>query len=207
MVSCKKCYKYYNKNVLSNCSICNRIFFSEAILCELLQLSHDNNLNEIECFSYRPNLSIIDSKKKKKPEETTQEIADNEITLSNKNKWLKAYALQQWEKSPDKILCNLSFHVCIITKNRETVFLNTTDLDIASMFSQASSLFTDTVIELLTISADHIHVYINASPDYSIDEIINNTIDFIENKIFITHNDSTKDTYFFERSYFAESIS
>lgn len=199
MVSCENCYKYYNERVITNCSTCKNASLSEALLCELLQLSNDNSKKDIECFSYRPNLSIIGTEEKKH-ENITQEENEEEISLSNKSKWLKAYALQQWENNPDEILFNFNFHVCLITKNRETEFLTNTADNIMSLFSQSASLFKDTQIEILSMSLDHIHMYIISSPDYSIDEIINKSIDYVEQRY-------EENTPIFERSYFAESIS
>ena len=84
------------------CSVCKKASFSDVILCELLQLSNDKNTEEIECFAYRPNLSMVEAEDKKH-EDITQKENVEEISLSNKNKWLKAYALQQWEINQDKI--------------------------------------------------------------------------------------------------------
>lgn len=187
------------------CSVCKKASFSDVILCELLQLSNDKNTEEIECFAYRPNLSMVEAEDKKH-EDITQKENVEEISLSNKNKWLKAYALQQWEINQDKILCNLSFHICLITKNRETEFLASTDNNIISLFSESSSLFTDTQIEILSVGLDHVHLYINSSPEYSVDEIINKSIDYVEQK-YVGSNQKGCENYIFERPYFAESIS
>ncbi|RTZ63437.1 MAG: hypothetical protein DSZ29_06900 [Aquificaceae bacterium] len=212
MPYCNKCYKYHHNIISKDCSICQKLAFEETILCSLLQTTENDS--EIDCFSYRPNLSIIDSAHNEKFDTVLRDEkgnneddkwSDNNFQLSNKHKWLKALALQKLSSNPDQIITDLNFHICLITKAREPLFVDT-DIDLSSMFSGSGALF-DGHLEVLAYGKDHIHLYATTSPDYSLDDVVNKTLSFAMPKIkeaypsFFNKNDTL-----FETVYFAETI-
>jgi len=130
---------------------------------------------------------------------------DKQFQMSNKHKWLKALALQKLSFSPDQIITDLSFHICLVTRAREPLFLDT-DTDLSSIFSEAGSLF-DGHLEVLSYAKDHIHLYANTSPDFSIDDVVNKALSFAEPKIKEAYPELFKEKKtLFEKAYFAETI-
>lgn len=202
MLHCNECYKKHHNVVLKNCEICYRLSFDEYILCDLLRFSEKDN--DITCFAFKPNLSIVgESKKADKIEDDTKEI----VGLSNKHKWLRALAMQKWKSNPDEVFCELNFHICLISRNRDKILSNIMD-DLFSVFFKAATLFENVMIDVLYVSNDHIHLYITTSPDYSIDEVVNKAMSFVE--AAVKDNDPElfrKQARLFEKSYFAETIS
>lgn len=202
MLHCNECYKKYHNIVLKNCDICHRLSFDEGILCDLLRFSEKDN--DITCFAFKPNLSIVgESKKANKIEDDIKEI----VGLSNKHKWLKALAMQKWKSSPDEVFCELNFHICLISRNRDKILSNIMD-DLFSVFFKAGTLFENVMIDVLYVSHDHIHLYMTTSPDYSIDEVVKKAMSFVESAIQNNYPELFgKQTRLFEKTYFAETIS
>jgi len=220
MASCNNCFKHHHNVIAKDCSICQKLAFEEEILCSLLQPA--KNDVEIDCFAYKHNLSVVtaaDNNDAEKPNTVLLDSKDNnekdnkedvvwddkQFQISNKHKWLKALALQKLSFSPDQIITNLSFHICLVTKARKPLFLDT-DIDLSSIFSEAGSLF-DGHLEVLSYGKDHIHLYANTSPDFSLDEVVNKALSFAEPKIKELYPELFKDKKtMFENAYFAESI-
>lgn len=201
MADCNKCYKSNHDVIAEDCSICQKLAFQEGILCSLLQPAQ-NDVNDISCFAYKPNLSVIGSVEK--PDLVSQE-KEAKPQLSNRHKWLKANALQQFDFDSDQIITDLNFHICLITRGRQPLFLNG-DIDLSSIFLEAGSLF-DGHLEVLAYGKDHIHLFANTSPDYSLDTVVNKTLSFVVPKIRQEYPElfNEKDTLF-EMPYFAETI-
>lgn len=75
------------------------------------------------------------------------------------------------------------------------------------IFNDAANQFKDVMIEVLYVDSDHLHLYLNSSPDYSVDEIVNKTLTFVESIINKNYPDILdNETKVFESSYFAETI-
>jgi len=201
MVSCEKCFKFHNPVIAVKCPFCRDYSFQENILCDLLRSGNDSN--ELECFAFKPNLSVIDET------EQSHKLNDNEpAKLSDRHKWLKAYAIQQWKFDSDQIFCEINYHVCLIAKNRNKVFEKMIGQlsEISDMFSKAGEQFKGKV-NLLCLGTDHIHIHIDSPPDYSADEVVQKTMAFFETAIksefseFVDNGESL-----FEKAYFIESI-
>ena len=203
MASCEKCYKYYNSVVSKECDFCRDCSFNENILCDLLQAEHKSY--EVECSAFRPNLSVIDKANKK------QEIAEfdnNEATLTDHHKWLKAYAIQQWNYDDSQIFCHLNYHLCLLTDNRNTLIQKLIgDIEkVSVILAKAGDQFKGKV-SLLCIGVDHVHLHINSPPDYSADEVVKKMISFLEvemNSVFQDLFESKQ--IIFHKTYFIESI-
>jgi len=202
MVDCKECFKFYNRVMPKGCAFCHDYQFQENILCDLLRVG--KNEHELECHAFKHNLSVIGKDKK------SYEFIDDreEIKLSDRQKWLKAYAFQQWKSDPDKIFSNLSFHLCLLIKKRENL------LDkIQEKLDEISSIFVDSgdqydgKVSFLCAGRDHIHLHIELSPDYAPDEIVRKISTFSEHEIIsklpelLEYKDGL-----FEKTYFIETI-
>ncbi len=203
MVNCKKCFKFYNRVVVEGCTFCHKYQFQENILCDLLRAEKDEN--QLERHSFKRNLSVVGEDK------NFYEYIHNdneEIKLSDRQKWLKAYALQQWKFDPDKIFTNLNFHLCLLIKEREQLLTRVKeDLDkISSIFVDTGDSF-DGKVSFLSAGKDHVHLHIKLSPDYAPDEIVGKIARFSEVSIkkefpgLLECNEEL-----FEKTYFIETI-
>ncbi|MCP5275704.1 MAG: transposase [Burkholderiales bacterium] len=203
MVNCNKCFKYYNAIISGNCSFCQKYGFQENILCDLTRAIH--NSNEVKCFAFKPNISIVGGNK-----EIFEAVpnSDNDKELTERHKWLKAYAVQQLKSNPDQMICNLNFHVCLVTTNRENLLESIVGelSENFSIFQNAGDKY-DSKVNLLSVDYDHIHLLINTTPVYSVDEMINNVIEHLNSGIKNEFPDLFGNKkVIFEKSYFCETI-
>jgi REP element-mobilizing transposase RayT len=75
------------------------------------------------------------------------------------------------------------------------------------MVRQAAVPFEQTTAHVLWLASDHLHLYIDATPDYALDEIVHAIIAYLEHEVAnlfpaLQHSDQPV----WERAYFAESI-
>jgi len=201
--SCDKCFKYYNPVVCENCSFCHDYMFHENILCDLTRFVQ--NEKEIKCFAFKANLSLVGENN-----EFYQTVSnnDNDQKPLERDKWLKAFSLQQLKSDPNQIVGNLNYHVCLTTVNREKLFENFESklIKTTSIFHNAGDRF-DSEVSLLYAGHDHIHIHIKSSFDYSIDEVINEVVMNLNSALKIEFIELFKNrNKIFEKSYFAETI-
>ncbi len=135
------------------------------------------NSSEIECFAFKPNISVVGENK-----DIFESVpnSDNDKELAERHKWLKAYAVQQM--NVDELI------------------------EQSSIFQNARGKY-DCEINFLCVGYDHIHLHINTTPDYSIDEVINYVLEHLNSGIrnaFPGLFDNKK--VIFEKSYFGETI-
>jgi putative transposase len=137
----------------------------------------------------------------------TEGVIENAEGMSPKEKWFKAYAVQQLEMNPDLIYANLRYHVVFSTVQRTKLFSHQDFDRIDSVFHQAKFPFEKTNVHLLCLAPDHMHLYIDASPDYSLNEIVNAVIDYSEQEIPTQLPELQQNSQLlWERAYFSESI-
>jgi REP element-mobilizing transposase RayT len=203
MDSCEKCYKFYNSVVSNKCNFCRDYSFDENILCDLLQAEYSSY--KVECSAFKPNLSVIGEANKK---HKIAEYDNHEAKLNDNHKWLKAYAVQQWKYDDSQLFYDLNYHLCLLSKNRNTIVnkLNNDLEKVSAIFEKAGDQF-DGKVSLLCIGADHIHLHVNSSPDYSADEIAQKTITFLEVTIKSEFQEIFRDQEkIFQKTYFIETI-
>jgi REP element-mobilizing transposase RayT len=76
-----------------------------------------------------------------------------------------------------------------------------------SVAHQAEFPFENTSVHLLCVAPDHIHLYIDASPDYALDEIVNAVMEYSEREIPIQLSELQQSHQsLWERAYFSEGI-
>jgi len=205
-MQCNKCHWNKNKKPLKDCSFCARLEFSEDILCSITRSSFEED-DLLECGAYRPKLSLASSEQHndRKPEK----IESENYKLSDKEKWLIAYSKQQLQSNPDKFNFKLQFHVCLISKNRNVIFSSPTEQfeKLKNIFSQIANGLDNTQIEVLWVSTDHIHLYVNTIPDYAFDEIASKFISISEREIISIYPEiMNKSNFVWEIGYFVETI-
>ena len=157
------------------------------------------------CAAFRPVLSVVrhDEIEARPMEEGSEDI----VHISPKDKWFRAYAVQQLSHHPDLIAFTIRYHVVFSTRQRVNVFASEHREQMVDMVRQAAIPFEQTTAHVLWWASDHLHLYIDASPDYSLDAIVHAIIDGLEHemaKLFPALPPSNQPVW--ERAYFAEGI-
>ena len=201
---CQECHKHHHTTFVKACRLCSDLQCPEQILCNLVR-DDIRDENSFECHAFRPKLSVV-SRDDTEPSQT-EDASENTEGMSPKEKWFKAYAVQQLGMNPDLIYANLRYHVVFSTVQRNQLFSHQDFEWIDSIFHQAESAFENTNVHLLCLAPDHIHLYIDSSPDYSLDEIINAVMESSEQEIAMQLPDLQKsNNSLWKRAYFLEGI-
>jgi REP element-mobilizing transposase RayT len=94
--------------------------------------------------------------------------------MNAQQKYRLALALQQLQRNPDEIVCNLQYHLCLVTRHREQIFVDTEPY-IEPIVQCFESLAVEAAgiikARLLWLAADHMHIYLEATPDYAVDRL------------------------------------
>jgi REP element-mobilizing transposase RayT len=201
---CQACYKHYRSTVVKACPFCDDVRFSEQVLCDLVREGQSEK-QPFRCAAFRPALSAVHH------DETealpTEEGSEETVSMSPKDKWFRAYAVQQLSFNPDLIDFTIRYHVVLSTRQRTNVFASEHSEQIADMVEQAALSFEQTTAHVLWLASDHLHLYLDATPDYSLDEIVHAIREYLEHKmanLFPALQLSNQPVW--ERAYFAESI-
>ena len=108
---------------------------------------------------------------------------------------------------PDLIDFTIRYHVVLSTRQRVNVFSREHREQIVDMVRQAALTFEQTTAHVLWLASDHMHLYIDATPDYALDEIVHAVREYLEQAIArllpaLQHSHQPV----WERAYFAEGI-
>jgi REP element-mobilizing transposase RayT len=201
---CQACYKQYRSTVIKACPFCRDVQFPEQVLCDLVREGQSEK-QSFRCAAFLPPLSVV------QPDHTEALSMDegNEDTanMSPKDKWFRAYAVRQLSLSPDLVDFTIRYHVVFSTRQRTNVFSSEHREQIADMVRQAAVPFEQTTAHVLWLASDHLHLYIDATPDYALDEIVHAIMDDLEREMAhllpeLKHSNQPV----WERAYFAEGI-
>jgi REP element-mobilizing transposase RayT len=201
---CQACYKHYRSTVVNACPFCRDVQFPEQVLCDLVREGQSEK-QPFRCAAFRPALSVVHH------DETeallTEEGSEETVNMSPKDKWFRAYTVQQLSLHPDLIDFTIRYHVVLSTRQRVNVFSSEHREQIADMVRQAALPFEQTTAHVLWLASDHMHLYIDATPDYALDEIVHAIMDDLEREMAnlfpaLPHSNQLV----WERAYFAEGI-
>jgi REP element-mobilizing transposase RayT len=201
---CQACYKHYRSTVVKACPFCRDVQFPEQVLCDLVQEGQSEKLS-FRCAAFQPALSVV------QPDHTDAEHAEegseDTVNMSPKDKWFQAYAVQQLSLHPDLIDFTIRYHVVLSTRQRTNVFSSEHGEQIGDMVRQAALSFEQTTAHVLWLASDHLHLYIDATPDYALDEIVHAIREYLEHEMAnllpaLPHSNQPA----WERAYFAEGI-
>jgi REP element-mobilizing transposase RayT len=136
-----------------------------------------------------------------------EEGSADTVNMSSKDKWFRAYAVQQLSLQPDLIAFTIRYHVAFSTRQRVNVFASEHSEQMAELVRQATSAFEQTTAHVLWLASDHMHLYIDASPDYALDEVVHAIREYVEHEMAnlfpaLPHSNQLV----WERAYFAEGI-
>ena len=102
---------------------------------------------------------------------------------------------------------NLRFHVVLSTVQRIKLFSNQHVDQIDEIFDRAEYPFETTNVRLLCLAPDHIHIYIESSPDYALDEVVNAVMAYLDREIPLQLPELKQNRQLlWERAYFSEGI-
>src|SRR5215470_8101400 len=201
---CQACYKYHHATVVNACPCCRDVQFPEQVLCDLVRQGQSEK-QPFRCGAFRPALSVV--RHDKIEASPAEEGSEDTVSMSAQDKWFRAYAVQQLSLHPDLIAFTIRYHVVFSTRQRVNVFASEHRAQIADMVRQAAVPFEQTIAHVLWLAADHLHLYIDASPEYALDEIVHAIREYLEHEmvnLFPALPPSNQPVW--ERAYFAESI-
>jgi REP element-mobilizing transposase RayT len=200
---CQACYKYYRSTVVKSCPFCDDVPFPEEMLCDLVREGQSEK-QPFRCAAFRPALSVVHHDHTEALH--MEEGSEDTVNMSPKDKWFRAYAVQQLRLNPDLTDFTIQYHVVLSTRQRTNVFSSEHREPMADMVRQAALPFEQTKVYVVWLASDHLHLYIDASPDYALDEIVHAIMDALEREIrqFPALQHSNQPVW--ERAYFAESI-
>jgi REP element-mobilizing transposase RayT len=201
---CQACFKHYRSTVVKACPFCHDVQFPEQVLCDLRREGKSEK-QPFRCAAFRPALSVVQHDHTDAPH--VEEDSADTVNMSPKDKWFRAYAVQQLSLSPELVDFTIRYHVVLSTRQRTNVFSSEHREQIADMVRQAAVPFEQTTAHVLWLASDHMHLYIDATPDYSLDEIVHALREYLEHEmanLFPVLQPSNQPVW--EQAYFAEGI-
>jgi REP element-mobilizing transposase RayT len=190
--------------VVKACPFCRDVQFPEQVLCALVREGQSEK-QPFRCTAFRPALSVV------QPDPTEalpmEEGSEDTVHMSPKDKWFRAYAVQQLRFDPDLIAFTIRYHVMLSTRQRTNVFASEHREPMADLVRQAAVPFEQTTVYVVWLASDHLHLYIDATPDYALDEIVHAIREHLEHAMTqllpaLQHSDQPV----WARAYCAESI-
>src|SRR5215475_522911 len=179
---CQACYKYYCSTVVKACPFCDDVQFPEQVLCDLGREGQSEK-QPFRCGAFLPALSVV--RHEEIEASPVEEGSENTVNMSPKDQWFRAYAVQQLSFHPDLIAFTIRYHVVLSTRQRVNVFSSEHREQIADMVRQAALPFEQTTAHVVWLAADHLHLYIDASPEYALDEIVHAIREHLEHEMAI----------------------
>ena len=201
---CQACYKHYRSTVVTACPCCDDVQFPEQVLCDLVREGQSEK-QPFRCAAFQPALSVV--RHDEIEARPMEEGSEDTVHMSSKDKWFRAYAVQQLSFNPDLIDFTIRYHVVLSTRQRVNVFSSEHREQITDMVRQAAVPFEQTTAHLLWLASDHLHLYLDATPDYALDEIVHAIREYLEHEmanLFPALPHSNQPVW--ERAYFAEGI-
>src|SRR5215475_1990844 len=177
---CQACYKHYRSTVVKACPFCDDVQFPEQVLCDLVREGQSEK-QPFRCTAFRPALSVV--RHDEIEASPAEEGRADTVNMSPKDKWFRAYAVQQLSLNPDLVDFTIRYHVVFSTRQRDKVFSSEHREQMVDMVRQAVLPFEQTTAHVLWLASDHLHLYIDATPDYALDEIVHAIREYLEHEI------------------------
>ena len=201
---CQACYKHYRSTVVKACPCCDDVQLPEQVLCDLVREGQSDK-QPFRCAAFRPALSVVQHDHTEALHR--EEGSEDTVNMSPKDKWFRAYAVQQLSLNPDLIAFTIRYHVVLSTRQPTNLFSREHGEPMADLVRQAALPFEQTTAHVLWLASDHLHLYIDATPDYALDEIVHAIREHLEHAMAnllpeLQHSHQPV----WERAYFAEGI-
>jgi len=201
---CQACYKHYRSTVIKACPFCVDAQFPEQVLCDLVR-EDQSEKQPFRCTAFRPALSVV--RHDEIEASPAEEGSEDTVNMSSKDKWFRAYAVQQLSLHPNLSDFTIRYHVVLSTRQRVNVISREHGEPMADLVRQAALPFEQTTAHVVWLASDHMHLSIDATPDYALDEIVHAIREHLEREIanlFPALPHSNQPVW--ERAYFAEGI-
>jgi REP element-mobilizing transposase RayT len=190
--------------VVKVCPFCDDVQFPEQVLCDLVREGQSEK-QPFRCAAFQPALSVV--RHDEIEASLAGESSEDMVSMSPKDKWFRAYAVQQLSFHPDLVYFTIRYHVVFSTRQRTNVFASEHREPMADLVRQAAVPFEQTTAHVLWLASDHLHLYIDASPEYALDEIVHAIREYVEHEmIHLSLTLQHCNQSIWERAYFAESI-
>src|SRR5262245_56624732 len=138
---CQACYTHYRSTVVKACPCCDDVQLPEQVLCDLVREGQSEK-QPFRCTAFRPALSVVQHDHTEAlPMEAGSE---GTMKMSPKDKWFRAYAVQQLSHHPDLIAFTIRYHVVFSTRQRTNVLSSEHREQIADMVRQSTVPFEQT---------------------------------------------------------------
>ena len=201
---CQTCYKHYRSTVVKACPFCTDVHFLKRCCVTWCERVRARSIHFVVRLFDQRCLSCVMTRSEASP---VEECSEDTANMSPKDKWFRAYAVQQLSLHPDLIDFTIRYHVVLSTRQRTNVFSSEHREPMADLVRQAALSFEQTTAHVLWLASDHMHLYIDATPDYALDEIVHAIREHVEQAMAsllpaLQHNNQP----IWERAYFAESI-
>src|SRR5262247_3063735 len=154
---CQACYKHYRSTVIKACPFCDDVQFPEQVLCDLVREGQSEK-HPFRCAAFRPALSVV--RHEEIEARPMEEGSEDTANMSPKDKWFRAYAVQQLSFHPDLIDFTIRYHVALSTRQRTNVFASEHRESIADLVRQAAVPFEQTTADVVWLATNHLHLYI-----------------------------------------------
>src|SRR5215471_17251455 len=155
---CQACYKHYRSTVVNACPFCRDAQFPEQVLCDLVREGQSEKY-PFRCAAFRPALSVV--RHEEIEARHMEEGSEDTVNMSPKDKWFRAYAVQQLRFNPDLIAFTIRYHVVLSTRQRINVFASEHSEQIADIVRQAAFPFEQTTAHVVWLASDNLHLYID----------------------------------------------
>ena len=201
---CQACYKHYRSTVVKACPFCDDVQFPEQVLCNLVREGL-NVKHPFRCAAFRPAVSVV---QQDHTEARHREAGSADtVNMSPKDQWFRAYAGQPLNLHPDLMDFTIRYHVVLSTRQRVNVFSRAHGEPMADLVRQAAVPFEHTTVSVVWLASDHMHLSIDASPDYALDEIVHAIRESLEHAMMpLLPAMKPSNQPVWERAYFAEGI-
>ena len=214
---CRGCAKSKGSSASEKCDFCGKTDFPESILCDLNRSVQDPE--DFSCSAFLPvlksvtpiPLKSVKSVSPRKPERSQRAEHYQEIFLSEKVKYEKAFVLQKLNKDPDFISVNLSFHFAWNVFHRRPLFNPSKDYFgfVHDTFLRCSELVGG-FSTLLWLAPDHVHVYVESEGEESPETLLKIMKEFSEKEILKEFPDllkrSATEVDLWDEAYFVETV-
>ena len=213
---CLECSKSKVSCIHRKCCFCNKLEFEESVLCDLNRSVRVES--DFECHAFQPIFKLVGPSKNKVPEIKNGSAKEIKIKSflgllqSDKIKYERALALQKLSRDPDGVYVRLKYHLSWNVSRRRAVFSPADEfIDfVHGTFIECSEL-TGEFVDLLYLSPDHVHLYMESGGELSIEKVVNKIKRFSNNAVLekfpFLKNMLSGDIEIWDEAYFAETIS
>ena len=212
---CIECNKSRMSRLHRKCHFCRDLEFQESVLCELNRCIQSKS--DFECHAFQPMLKLVGPSKNEVPrfdDNPTREIKEKfflDLLNSDKIKYERALVLQKLGRDPDGVYMQLKYHFAWNVSFRRAVFspANTFFDFVSDTFLRCSEP-AGGVVDLLYLSPDHIHLYVESDGELSIEEIIHRIKQFSNDAILkkfpLMRDKLGGNAKIWDEAYFTETI-